>query len=93
MDKMELWESYIVCDNLSYTDTNTWEQNRTLITMLANMFSKKKLSAQDIMKFSWDKSSSKGDIEISDNDITRLKARANEISKQIKHGNNTNKTN
>jgi len=88
MDNMELWETYPIIDNLSYTDVNQWEQTRLLMSMLGNMFSKKKLKSTDIIEFPWDRGLKK-DTSISNEEIDRLKQKA-EYIKNKKYGNNTN---
>lgn len=88
MEEMELWETYPIIDNLSYTDVNQWEQTRLLMSMLGNMFSKKKLKSTDIIKFPWDRGLKK-DTSISNEEIDRLKQKA-EYIKNKRYGNNTN---
>lgn len=88
MENMELWETYPIIDNLGYTDVNQWEQTRLLMSMLGNMFSKKRLTATDILKFPWDNGITKKDTKITGEDIERLKQKAEYIKKK-NYGNST----
>lgn len=90
MDEMELWETYPLIDNLGYTDASNWEQTRLLITMLANMFSKTKVKATEILPLPWDKKTEQKTTGITTEEIQELKQKA-EIIKQKNYGNNTNK--
>ena len=58
MDEMELWEAYILCENLQYCDRSVWEASRIISYISAMPNSKKKLKLTDIIKFPWDKTTS-----------------------------------
>lgn len=88
METMQLWETYQLIDSLSYTDVNQWEQTRLLMTMLGNMFSKNKITATDIIKFPWDHDKEKKTTKISEEDINKLKKKAEQIRLR-NYGNNT----
>lgn len=91
MHTMELWEAGLIVSNLQYADTNSWEQTRALMTMLANMFSKKKLSAEEIMKLPWDQKHESKNTAITDEEINELRNKALMIKKKHYGRSNTDK--
>lgn len=82
MDKMEEWEIGPIISGLQYTDRNSWEQTRLRIFSLASMFSKQQKELSDIMTFPWEDNPEAK--EIKDEDIKRLKARAEELARKMK---------
>ena len=66
---------------LKYADTASWEQTRWLMYVIAYVNSRKKLDVTDILKFSWDEK--KQNTTITDDDIIRLKEKADIIGKKI----------
>mgnify|MGYP001009477014 CR=1 FL=1 len=77
---MTEWEINDIIESLPYLDRNLWETCRLNAYITAQVNSTKKLSMQDIIKFSWDtESNDKGSIEISNEDIKRLKEKAKKI--------------
>lgn len=70
MDIMQEWEMIEFTDVVEYAGYSSWEQTRLLISCWVNSKKVKKLS--DILKFPWD-SDKNNDIEISNEDINRLK--------------------
>lgn len=91
MDNMEDWELLELFASLQYSDRNGWEQARNIMWVIAQTNSKKKLELQDIMKFSWEEHS-KDDIEISNDDVSRLKSMADNYMKNIQNNNNGSTT-
>ena len=73
MDKMQEYEIADFYSVLDYTDYQIWEQTRLLLSCHVDHKKVKKLT--DIMKFPWDKDYSKQDkdIEISNEDVSRLR--------------------
>ena len=82
MDQLQDWEVYDLYSMLQYADTNSWEQTRWLMYVIAQVNSRKQLKVTDILNFSWDDSKQKN-TTITDNDIKRLKEQADLIGKKI----------
>lgn len=79
MDICTDWELNNLIENIPYLDRNLWEASRLNSYVTAQVNSRKKISFQDICTFKWEeKGSQVKDIEISNEDITRLK----ELSKK-----------
>lgn len=84
MDTCTVWEINDIIENLPYLDRNLWESSRLNTYVLAQVNSKKHLTQQEILKFKWEEEhiedfvQDEKDIEISTEDINRLK----EISNQ-----------
>lgn len=74
-------------ESLEYADRNAWEMTRLLMYQNIQINSKKTINIKDIIKFKWDLDQDEQSQEISNNDIERLKQRANAISKQIQKNN------
>ena len=55
MNQLDDWEVNILIDNIPYADRNQWEMCRQQIYITAQVNSKKKLKAKDIMEFAWEK--------------------------------------
>lgn len=55
MDKLEGWEVNTLIELIPYADRNEWEMCRQQIYITAQVNSKKKLKAKDIMEFAWEK--------------------------------------
>lgn len=81
---MQTYEVNDILECLQYTDRNLWETSRMNSYILAQVNSKKKLSPTDIIKFNWENNEEAKEIEISNEDIKRLK----EKSKRIKINSN-----
>lgn len=82
MDKMTEWEINDIMDNLPYLDRNLWETCRLNTYINMRMNTTKELELTDIIKFKWDDVSNntdKGGIEISNEDIQRLKEKAKHL--------------
>ena len=81
MDELQEWEVYDFYNMLQYADVTSWEQTRWLMYVIAQVNSRKQLKVTDILNFSWDQTQK--NITITDDDIKRLKAKAEIIGKQI----------
>ena len=81
MDELQEWEVYDFYNMLQYADANSWEQTRWLMYVIAQVNSRKQLKVTDILNFSWDQTQK--NITITDDDIKRLKEKAEIIGKQI----------
>ena len=82
MDSCTIWEIENILDCIPYCDRNLWETQRLSTYINAKAHFKGIKNAQDICKFKWEEESTEEekehDIEISDDDIKRLK----ELSKK-----------
>ena len=87
MDEMQDYEVSYIVESLEYADRNAWEMTRLLMYQNIQINSKKTINIKDIIKFKWDLDQDEQSQEISNNDIERLKQRANAISKQIQKNN------
>lgn len=77
---MKPYEVNDIINCLNYTDFNLWESSRLTSYVVAQTNSKKKLVKTDIVKFPWDKEEFETkDIEISNEDIQRLRNKAKTI--------------
>lgn len=92
MDEMEDWELLELFSSLQYSDRNGWEQARNIMWVIAQTNSKKQLELQDIMKFSWEDNTKSHDIEMTNNDISKLKSMAERYMKNIQNNNNGSTT-
>ena len=81
MDSLESWEVYDLYNMLQYADTTSWEQTRWLMYVIAQVNSRKQLKVTDILNFSWDQTQK--NITITDDDIKRLREKADIIGKKI----------
>ena len=81
MDELQDWEVYDIYSMLQYADSASWEQTRWLMYVIAQVNSRKQLKVTDILNFSWDQTQK--NITITDDDIKRLKEKAEIIGKQI----------
>lgn len=71
---MQLWEINDIIQLLPYLDRNLWETSRLNAYVTAQVNSRKTLKQNDICKFKWEESEE--NIEISNEDIERLKQKA-----------------
>ena len=81
MDQLQDWEVYDLYNMLQYADTNSWEQTRWLMYVIAQVNSRKQLKVTDILNFSWDQAQK--NITITDDEIRRLKEQADIIGKKL----------
>lgn len=73
-----MWEINDIMVNIPYMDRNLWETARLNAYVVAQVNSRRKLTQQDICKFKWEEPDiadfgKENDIEISNEDIDRLK--------------------
>lgn len=81
LDEMEWYEISAALDYQHFTDKESWEQNRFIAYIIAQVNSKKRLKLEDIMKFPWDDEDKPKEIPIEE--IKRLQEKANSyISKK-----------
>lgn len=85
LDEMQFYEIKPLITKAYLKDKESWEQTRLLGYILAQSNSKKKLKPTDILKFPWDEEK-KGDTSISNEDVERLKAKANNYINKIQNG-------
>lgn len=80
MDSCTEWELNDMIDNLPYLDRTQWETARLNAYVTAQVNSRKQLTQKDILTFKWENKEERmeSDIEISNEDIDRLK----KLSKQ-----------
>lgn len=76
MDEITDYEVDIILNELEYADKPNWEMCRYITYVTAQCNSTKKLKPSDILKFKWDNDKESADIEITNNDIERLKNKA-----------------
>lgn len=81
MDQLQDWEVYDLYSMLPYADTNSWEQTRWLMYVIAQVNSRKQLKVTDILNFSWDQTQK--NITITDDEIRRLKEKADIIGQKL----------
>jgi len=88
---MQDYEIAIIGENIPYNDRQGWEQTRFLAFANVQKSVKKKLSATDLITFPWENEGTteenKEDTNITNNEIERLKEKANLISKLIQNTN------
>lgn len=76
MSALQNFEVELLYENLKYADRPSWEQTRLLAFILAQVNSKKRLEMTDIMSFSWDEHYEEKNIEMSNEDRDKLRAKA-----------------
>ena len=81
MDELQDWEVYDIYSMLQYADSTSWEQTRWLMYVIAQVNSRKQLKVTDILKFSLD--DVQKNTRITDDEIQRLKEKADVIGKKI----------
>lgn len=82
MDEMMEWEATSLMEMIDHADRNLWECCRMQMYIIAQVNSKKKLKPKDIMKFPWEKASAE-ETNITNNDIERLKQKAELMKKKL----------
>lgn len=82
LDEMEPYEINAALEGLEYKYKEKWEQTRMICYVIAQSNSTKKIAPTDILKFPWDnKRETSEDIRIEQNDIERLKKKAEQYIK------------
>lgn len=79
LDEMQHYEIATLIDGINYADISGWEQCRMQIYTLSSMFSKKQIKPTDVLHFKWDKEQDKETTEISNDDVERLRQKAEQI--------------
>lgn len=75
---MEMYEISAIMKYQYLAIKESWEQTRYLCYIIAQCNSKKKLKPSDIISFQWEKEEKEADTAISNQDIKRLKKKAQE---------------
>ena len=83
MDKMEEWEIPEIYSCLQEADANQWEMTRWLMYAIVQVQSKKKIDLKELLQFPWENESKQHNIEISNNEIARLKEKSQYIMKNM----------
>lgn len=83
MEKLEDWETLELINYIQFANSQEWEMTRLLLSCYVDHKKVKKLT--DIIQFPWDEDYVKDEVKktISNEDIQRLKTKANELSKYI----------
>lgn len=76
MSDLQDFEVELLYENLKYADRPSWEQTRLLAFILAQVNSKKRLEMTDIMSFPWEENYEEKNIEMSNEDRDKLRAKA-----------------
>ena len=88
MDELQIWECNELCDMLKFDSLPSWEQTRQLLYAIVQVNSKKKIKANDLIKFAWDEEYDENkqnnrNIEITNEEIKMLAKKAQKyIDKQ-----------
>lgn len=79
MDEANMYEATVTINNLPYVDRTNREMERYHMYILAQVNNSKKIKPTDILKFAWDDEQPQSDTNISNDDINRLKEKAEKI--------------
>lgn len=80
---MKWYEVEACIKGLENKNKASWEQCRFISYMIAQVNSTKKLNPTDILSFNWDKEEENKNTMITNEDIERLKNKANQIIKKL----------
>ena len=83
LDEMKWYEVEACIKGLENKNKASWEQCRFISYMIAQVNSTKKLKPTDILSFTWDKEEDNKNTMITNEDIERLKNKANQIIKKL----------
>ena len=83
LDEMKWYEVEACIKGLENKNKASWEQRRFLAYIIAQVNSTKKLKPTDILSFTWDKEDDNKNTMITNEDIERLKNKANQIIKKL----------
>lgn len=88
LDKMQMYEIRNAFKYSHYAIKDIWEANRLSAYMTAQVYSKKRLTVQDIVKFPWENENNNDEVDkpLTKQDIDRLKASANYYIKMRQEG-------
>lgn len=76
LDEMEFYEINALFKYNYYRDKDSWEQTRLLGYITAKSHGAKNLKMEDLIKFQWEKENNGKPQFISDEDMKRLRAKA-----------------
>ena len=83
LDEMKWYEVEACIKGLENKNKASWEQCRFISYIIAQVNSTKKLKLTDILSFNWDKEEDNKNTMITNEDIERLKNKANQIIKKL----------
>lgn len=83
LDRMKWYEVEACIKGLENKNKASWEQCRFISYMIAQVNSTKKLKPTNILSFNWDKEEENKNTMITNEDIERLKNKANQIIKKL----------
>lgn len=83
LDEMETYEINAILKYGYYSEQEGWEQARLNAYMTAQVNSKRKLKVEDICKFPWEEEEKEKHTSISEEDIKRLRNKAQNYLKKI----------
>ena len=83
LDEMKWYEVEACIKGLENKNKASWEQCRFISYIIAQVNSTKKLKLTDILSFTWDKEEDNKNTMITNEDIERLKNKANQIIKKL----------
>ena len=80
---MKWYEVEACIKGLENKNKTSWEQCRFISYIIAQCNSTKKIKPTDILSFTWDKEDDNKNTMITNEDIERLKNKANQIIKKL----------
>ena len=82
MDEMQVYELYLILENLNYSIKNDWEIGREIMWSNLQPWSKKKIKPEDVISLPWDnkKSNRKANVEVTHELVEKMQKKA-EINK------------
>lgn len=82
MDKMEDWELFELYNVIQYSDRNSWEQTRMMLSCHTNP--KKVHKLQDIITFPWEKETTNNDYDnMTDEEKYEYRMKQRELLKKL----------
>lgn len=78
LDEMDWYEVNALLKYRYYSFKEQWEQTRLVTYMTAQVNSKRHLKLTDIITFPWEKEEDEENTRVTDDDVKRLKAMAQE---------------
>lgn len=78
---MEFYEIDAILNSMHYRHRQSWEQTRMICYVLAQSNSTKSIKPTDIIHFPWDDDSEPADTYVNEEDIERLKKKAEQYIK------------
>lgn len=80
MDEMPIYEAELYLTNSYFAEKESWERTRLQVLVTAQANSKKRLKATDILKFPWENSYLREEIDVKQ--LERLEKRAKLIEEE-----------